>query len=440
MNELVRPAWMPVLSALIRDNSECWALVSSLRSDIFPQPHATLFSLLRQAYLRTGHSPTVSQFRRLLLISGFPPEKTKRLANCYKECAVQAPQGWDVEALIADYHERIYISALEKAVKCLSEPVILQGSKESIGGVSGAQTIMSLAEREMDVSGSDVEDDVKGLYIRQEESGGPPLIRFSLFEGLFDLFRKELWLLSAFSGEGKTTLMFNLVVDAYLQGEKVMIISLETETYKLRWKLAVVLAAKKGTPISLFDVAYFKLNPQDKQIFYDSLSEVNNIKIKPCSGTGLYEILGVLRSEKKSTLVFLDNINLASARSRQFFDKISEALKGIVRYVHSSVNLTMIVLAQSSRTGHKEAVESGRYSLTALADTNEAERSSDGVFWILQTGYLKSILGYSKNRMLPSDIMKTSSLSLDPNSLVFSVDGTGGSGQAATMRNIDLEE
>lgn len=445
MDDVAVP-WLKVLAALVKNNPQVWTQVSNLKSSIFPSPYSVLFSLLRGHYLKTGHSPNPSQVRRILLASGLAPEKVKRLAAVYKECASQSGKGWDIDSVIEDFQERTYIQALEKAVKCLSEPILLSGSKESVGGVSGARAILFQAEQEMDVVEERVKDDVKSQYQRQLELGEPPIIQMLLFEGLFTIFRCELWLLSAFSGEGKTSLMLNLAVDAYLQGEQVVIISLETESHKLKWKLAVILAAKKGTPILLSDVVYFRLNEKDKAIFYACLHEITAIKIKQCGGTGMHEILGSLRSELRATLIFVDNLNLTSSRSKQYFDRISEGLKAMVQFTHNSKNLTVIVLAQSNRAGHKEAVAQGRYSLTSLADSNEAERSPDGVMWILQSGYLKSIIGFSKYRMLPADVMKTRSLSLEPETLCFKVDeGVGGvqaSGQGGGFNpdNIDLGE
>lgn len=431
MGVVVIPSWLKVLSVLVKNNAEAWTQASNLKSAVFPSPYSVLFSLLRGHYLKTGHSPNASQVRRILLASGLPPDKVKRLAMVYKECANQSGKGWDVDSLIEEYHERIYVQSLEKAVKCLTEPVMLPGSKESVGGVQGARAILYQAEKEMDPVEKGVKDDVQSMYKRQEELGVPPIIAMPLFKGLFDLFRCELWLLSAFSGEGKTTLMLNLAVQAYLQGEQVVVISLETESYKLKWKLAVILAAKKGVPISINDIVYFRLNEKDREVFFECLHEVSAIKIKECSGTGMYEILGMLRSDPKATLVFVDNLNLTSSRNKQYFDRISEGLKSMVRFCHRSKNLSVIVLAQSNRAGHKEAVAQGRYSLTSLADSNEAERSPDGVMWILQSGYLKSIIGFSKYRMLPSDSMKTRTLTLNPDTLVFTADESGGGVQAS---------
>lgn len=414
--------WSKVLAILVKNNAAAWNQVSGLKSSIFPSPHSVLFSLLRGHYSRTGYSPRPVQVRRILLASGLPPDKIKRLAQLYKDSANQSGEGWDVDDMLEEYQERVYVSALENAVKCLSEPIVLTGSKESVGGVSGAREILYRAENEMNPAEEKDEGDACGNYLRQAETGVPPVISFPLFGDLFTIFRNELWLLSAFSGEGKTTLSLNLAVDAFLQGEQVLIISLETEPFKLKWRLACILSGKKATPVSINDVALFRLNEKDKEVFLSCLREVSAIKIRACTGTGFHEIMGVLRSEPKVTLVFVDNLNLMSARSKQFFDRISEGLKSLVKYTHKARNLTVIVLAQVNRAGHKEAQTTGKYSLTSLADSSEAERSPDGCVWILRADFLKSSVGVSKSRMLTSDNNLTKALILNPNTLVFSAD------------------
>lgn len=413
----------------------------SLKTQVFPGVYGTLFSLLRACYTRTGFTPKEKQVHRALLISGLHTDKVKAVLQAYRDLSAQPPTPWDIDALVEEYQERCFTEGLETAVKCLSETVKLP-NKEVVGGVPGARKVLYLVEREMDVHETTNTFDAVGRYARDLEAGGLPTIELPLLNPMVNIFRKELWLLAAFAGQGKSTLMHNLAVDSYLKGEKVLIISLETEAHKIRYRLATILAAKRGTPISYNKVIFRTLSQAELSIFYGCLKELRVIRVRDCLGTGVYEILGTLRAERDATLIFLDNLNLCATRSKKFFEIIGETLKTLFKYIHNSKNQTMIILAQTNREGYRAASEKGSYSLLGIADTPEAERSPDGVMWCLITDFLKTRLGVSKSREFPPNQNQYLELGFDPNTLVFTADGVaaGGAGLQSNRKLIDLEE
>lgn len=406
-----------ILSALIHGDADCWNQTYELKQSVFPPLYSRIFNILRSHYVATGTYLTPKQFKSQLLALDIKDSHKKRLAEVFVECVKTPHQGWSVADLMVEYKERVVYRGLKVASESMTKGhTSFDGTY--YGGVQGVRNALAEMEKALDMYGEEDEvDDAKLRWLRMKDRSDSPTLDLGIVNNLVRILRGELWLFSGFPGDGKTTKMLNMTASALIKGEQVLIISLEATPHKLRWKLACILSYMYQTPVEYEAVVLKKLSEEKEKIFLNMLELTNRVVIKKAGE--LFELTSILQRYPDATLVFVDHLGMVSARSKDYFNAIGEGLKTLVRYVKNHDSMVMIVLNQTNRRGYERAVEQGAYTLTALADSNEAERAPDGVMWILKTGFLTSRLGVAKRRELVIDTGVRLEMTLDPHTHTY---------------------
>lgn len=426
-----------ILSALLRADSDCWLQVSGLRPEVFAYPYSHLFSIARFHYMKNGTSLDRDSLKRALVERDFSEQERRDIVEAYIRAAQLSKTSWSVESLIQSYQARRLARGLKDAIRALAEG-FRDGRGRYYGGVEGARMILSEMEASLDPSASESEIDPTAAL-----SSHLSLLPFPLLEPLGGILEGELWLLSGFPGDGKTTLMLNMALDLLLSGRPPLIISLETSPVRLKWKLACMLSAEKSPTLSYERLLTGRLSPDETSHLKSLLSDISSIKVRRVTGYGVSEILSLLRAHSDISVVFIDYLGLLYSRSTRFFNEIGEAIKSLFKYGQNT-RTSIVCLTQVNREGYRSAQETGYYSLRALADTNESERTPDGVMWLLRTGYLTSRMGVSKRRELPYDPTKFVELSLHPQTLRMQQTGvvtnTKSKSSFSSSRDIQIDE
>jgi len=403
-----------ILSALLRADSDCWLQVSGLRPEVFAYPYSHLFSIARFHYMKNGTSLDRDSLKRALVERDFSEQERRDIVEAYIRAAQLSKTSWSVESLIQSYQARRLARGLKDAIRALAEG-FRDGRGRYYGGVEGARMILSEMEASLDPSASESEIDPTAAL-----SSHLSLLPFPLLEPLGGILEGELWLLSGFPGDGN-----------------------ETSPVRLKWKLACMLSAEKSPTLSYERLLTGRLSPDETSHLKSLLSDISSIKVRRVTGYGVSEILSLLRAHSDISVVFIDYLGLLYSRSTRFFNEIGEAIKSLFKYGQNT-RTSIVCLTQVNREGYRSAQETGYYSLRALADTNESERTPDGVMWLLRTGYLTSRMGVSKRRELPYDPTKFVELSLHPQTLRMQQTGvvtnTKSKSSFSSSRDIQIDE
>lgn len=285
-----------------------------------------------------------------------------------------------------------------------------------------------------------VEDsnEVKEDYTKREKD---PLTNLGLFfdlEKMDHVFRGiklgDLFLIAAYVAHGKSTFALNLAYSGIMQGLNGAFITLEMQFDEIRdmfYVLHTNFPEWYDYPeyknfvgkISYNKVRYAELSPQEKKFwevvcddFGSNRDDFGELFLRKPQGDFtpsllemmLYEYNNELK-EREKVLDFLvvDYVGLmVQDKENRYGDwrvdlnSMIRKLKNITIGFDNGRGLRIITPYQFNRQGHKEAEKNdGIYSLSALSDANEAERSSDGVIAL-----------YSTDEMRNSGIVKLSCL------------------------------
>ncbi len=220
-----------------------------------------------------------------------------------------------------------------------------------------------------------------------------------LDEVLGKLRPKEMIVLAARPGMGKTAVALSYALGAAQSGFGTMYVSLEMSGTELAARMVSDLSfdGYKGVPYSA--VRDGNLNEIDKRRIWRSRNLLANMPLKVVDAgkltTGRLSMM-VMRTKRKMEaqgqtldLVIVDYLQLLSAdgATRSMYEKISEismALKAIAK----TQGVAVLALAQLSREVEKRPDK--RPQLSDLRDSGQIEQDADGVvFLVRQAYYLK---------------------------------------------------
>lgn len=256
-----------------------------------------------------------------------------------------------------------------------------------------------------------------------EEVGNPTGFK-AIDDATRGIKKGELWFVSAFTGEGKSMFLTNLMwTNAVLFGRNVIYASGEMPRRQIRnWVLGRHSQHEKfsgiGTPLNISDIRDGKLSKAEERFFFDTVvpdltsnpdyGQMEVFQIYPgMTATDLYRTLKYYRTKMDIDLVIIDMVQHLSTDSAQ--DKwqieLQETIKRLKQMsitFNDGEGLALVTGYQVSREAREKAEKMNEYPVSGLAYTAEAERSADVSIWILRKDEYKPRkevrIGMNKNR------------------------------------------
>jgi hypothetical protein len=216
----------------------------------------------------------------------------------------------------------------------------------------------------------------------------------------------EMWLLTGFTAEGKTTECINVTYNAMLNGQNVVFGTAETLREQVRRRLicrhSVNPKFRSPRGISGDALKKGKLTEQEEQLFFAVVDDLANdpsygkFKIvqipKRCTVDYFSALLAKYESEFHTHVAVWDELRLAGvdyrrgSRREELNDIITDAKQMAVNHKHRDDSTGVLLLApyQVSRAHWQQAMLTGHYDKSCLAETSEAEKTADLIWSHLQ--------------------------------------------------------
>jgi len=216
----------------------------------------------------------------------------------------------------------------------------------------------------------------------------------------------EMWFLTGYTAEGKTTECINVAYNAIMNGQNVFFGTAETLRAQVRRRLISrhSVNPKFNSPrgIAGDEVKNGKLSVENEILFHDVVNDLvsntdyGRFKIaqipKRCTVDFYSALLAKYESEFHIHMAVWDELRLAgvgyrrSNRREELNDIITDAKQMAVNHRHHNGTVGVLLLApyQVSREQWKRAVEAQAYTKDCLAETSEAEKTADLIWSHLQ--------------------------------------------------------
>lgn len=245
---------------------------------------------------------------------------------------------------------------------------------------------------------------IQNLAREYKERAQNPLLSYGLGWGIRQIDeatrgaqQKELWILAGFTSAGKSTAALNWARYLACEGDfNVLFYSLEMPVEQCYRILACIHAAspKFGRMLPYKKVKSGGLSNDDadfylNQVLPDIENNSNLIVRNPKGQTTIEDIqmeAEMLNRERRLDAVFIDYLGILpaprdfgrSALKRDYLNENIVRAKRLATDFCSGEGIAVISAHQINRQGYKRAQDNGgRYDIEAIADANEAERSSD---------------------------------------------------------------
>ena len=209
----------------------------------------------------------------------------------------------------------------------------------------------------------------------------------------------EMWFLTGFTAEGKTTECINIAYNAMLHGQNVVFGTAETLREQVRRRLICrhSIHEKFHSPRGLTGDALKrgKLSVEEEILFNSVVDDLctdphyGKFKIvqipKRCTVDYFSGLLAKYETEFYTHLAVWDELRLAGiegnrgSRREELNDIITDAKQMAVAHRHHDGTVGLLLLApyQVSRAHWQSARESGHYDKSCLSETSEAEKTAD---------------------------------------------------------------
>lgn len=414
--------------ATLSNDLALWELAAPFPSDCFSSHARELFIYLREHYLRYGSVMDPDAINARVKASQFTKDEKKEILKLYytvKGMSTRAT-GWDLDALREEHSKEALVDSITNALKALDPGVEVKG--RFYVGVEGATALLDhgkMATKESDAV------DPFDAYQSRKNSGEKGAVVVPLFNTLIpSLQYGELWILVGFAGHGKTTIALNMSHGVASRGDKVLYLSLETPKHVAEWKLASIRSRfNRGPKLPYRQIKSGGLSLEQEAKLKELLDEnEKNFRIVELPmGSRIGELSALMRAlftRQHYSIVFVDYLGAlggSSVRSDAFrYYYLGQAICSF-KEMAKSFKTVIVLLHQANRKGWEEAEKKGFYVISALAETNEGERTADGLAWVMRTSHLHSRIGLMKYRDDAIDLSRTTNLILDPDTHSFEV-------------------
>ena len=410
-----------VLSGLVNagvDTSVRFAAAErSLRSDHFSGELRPFWTILTRYYSLTGSVPSLVEFDELLSASvTLSLEERERLHQQFEsileEEISQARFTFSVFRLRERVRDEDYAGAL-----AVASNIHLSGDKVDGKELAGYDDSVEFLTTKMakiadlDVESAEGNINEEGVEILQSYHDA----RAGDSTGILTGFREldaltagiqpgELWLVAAYTGEGKSKTTFNIAYNAaYVQGKNVIFGSAEQTREQVRRNMVCLHSRdpKFGYPRGLrySDLRMGKLDSEGESILKSVLEDMRLgeygrmfIFTVPEKSTMSYIAAKVRQESNKHSadLLIVDYLGLLGSRQRrqqrrEELDDMLIAAKRLATDANGGKGIPFLSPWQMSRMAWERAVDNGQYTRASLSDTSQAEKSSDLILSLLRT-------------------------------------------------------
>lgn len=396
-------------------------LVRTLREDHWPPELQKTFELLRRYYVMTQGVPTPADWKSMLDRSGMEPATAEGFLRIYKQLFEQpdlADHEWRyaLDVMREDRAKQLMLEALTDSVRVLTEGITDRRGERTYG-YDDARNLLAGRLGEIEQLQMDAETTPEGDvltesraayddYMLRKESG----VHEGIMTGLdtldsltYGAQRGELWLVAGYAGHGKSQVLTNMAWRAVVDGHNVVYFTLETlrdqvaRRFHTRHSHHSSFGSAEG--LRYDDIKGGTLTESDerlfKQVLYDLYSneQYGRFEViwtaRGSSPESLKMKLDILQTQRPIDLVVVDYAGLMGPgrrveRRQEGLVEILQGLKGLATGHARGHGVPVISAYQTSRQRLIDARSTGGYTLDALAETAEAERSADMVMTLLR--------------------------------------------------------
>ncbi len=388
---------------------------SYLRAEAFPEYLRPIWEALQRYFILTGAIIDEDDLNTALKGSGMAPDKAFEyvtLYHKYRSATQQIPTPkfkFAVMRLLEEIKKEKLTQTLTDSAQVLLEGKTING--KHYYGYTDARKILALnttdlerisgtlPEALLETSTSAMWDDYQAVKGHKAQSGLQT--GFASVDAVtMGLSPGELVMLGAYTSEGKTTLLENIVYHvAFVQGKNAVIATAESTEKQVRHHLACLHSYRSPKfshhPLPYREVKAGGLDPASEEQYQAVLEDIR---------TGGYGKVQVFQMPHKATVSYmvdrlisyqtlfnvdffaLDYLNLV-ASDRRRVEKREEIDDVIIEMKQVAVGfdgrgIPVVTPWQIKQTVWVDAKKSGRYTLACLSNSSEAEKSCD-ICWTL---------------------------------------------------------
>jgi len=321
-----------------------------------------------------------------------------------------------VDLFMKEQQVRLTQLVLADAFK-ITEPKGMMVGKDVVKGVESAKEYLMHKLFQLDslfltdVPHGSVRDDGDEVWREYEERRDRPDSFRGVLTGLSAVdeltngaFPGELWLLAAFAGQGKTNTLINWIHNAAVHQGKNVVVAVNEMLYRqyrvrlfIRHSCEKMFGINSGIPYVRYKLG--QLNPEQENAFK---AVIHDFKFNPKygrievfqipKGAGLDFVASRLASYQaifNVDVLYIDYLQLVGGgnkwqAAREYLRSLLLDTKQLAVSFDRGRGIPIVTPWQIKRDAYEAALESGKYTLDCLAESAEAERSSDFVMWLLR--------------------------------------------------------
>lgn len=217
-------------------------------------------------------------------------------------------------------------------------------------------------------------------------------------------FPGELWLIAAFTGQGKTNTLINWIYNAAVYHGKNVAVAVNEMLYR-QYRIRLFIRHTRHEKFKLpngIPYNHYKRGTIDPSVEAAFREVILDFEQNPAYGRiEVFQIpkdagmdfissrFTALQSSFRLDVGFIDYLQLVGSASkyqsdREYLNNLLIDTKKIATSFDRGRGIPIITPWQINRDSYKKALESKDYNLSCLAEASQAERSSDFVMWLLR--------------------------------------------------------
>lgn len=416
-----------VLSAILSTNNPRRDLLATAVVRLEPEhfvfeAHKIIFQFLERYYDRTGEVATVEAFAQKLESMGVEAAKVLAYTQTFAALAdtdtTEADFKWGCQELREEHARRATGTAITEAMEILERGY--EVGRDFYKGHEDARKFLSAKVTEIDRLGAaesapegDIFSDVESIwadYVARRDGELGQGVRTGIRvidDQTGGVQRGEMVLICAYAGQGKSQLSTQMAWHAAVeQGKNVFFATSETVRDQV---IRRILARHSRLPqfecpdgLNSSDIKRGLLTAEQEQILGRVLADW-----REGQHTGQYGKLNVVQVPRHATLSYVENRlkeygrdndcelcvvdylallkpEVKRGNEREEFNEILRNAKLMATGYNDGQGIPLVSPWQIRRDSHTDALRNGYYTLGALSDTSEAEKSADQIVALLR--------------------------------------------------------